>query len=99
MAADENTTREEQDNSDIEESAIRRAVAAGAIGNALEWFDFGVYGYFTIIIGDEFFRPIIRRRICWARSPYLLLPLLHVPSAVLFSAPSGTRSAGARCWW
>lgn len=39
----------------VDESAMRRAVAGGAIGNALEWFDFGVYGYFAVIIGQEFF--------------------------------------------
>lgn len=41
--------------SNVDESAMRRAVAAGALGNALEWFDFGVYGYFAIVIGEVFF--------------------------------------------
>jgi MFS transporter, MHS family, proline/betaine transporter len=26
-------------------------VAAGMIGNALEWYDFGIYGYFAGAIG------------------------------------------------
>ncbi|WP_031464391.1 MFS transporter [Sciscionella sediminilitoris] len=34
---------------------IRRAVAAGAIGNFVEWFDFGVYGYLAPIISAKFF--------------------------------------------
>jgi MHS family proline/betaine transporter-like MFS transporter len=33
----------------------RRAVAAGAIGNVLEWYDFAVYGYFAAAIGRAFF--------------------------------------------
>ena len=32
-----------------------RIVAAGAIGNVLEWFDFAVYGYFAAAIGRTFF--------------------------------------------
>ncbi len=32
-----------------------RIVAAGAIGNVLEWFDFAVYGYFAASIGRTFF--------------------------------------------
>lgn len=35
-------------------SALRAALA-GLIGNALEWFDFAVYGYFAGVIGQQFF--------------------------------------------
>ena len=30
-------------------------IAAGAIGNVLEWYDFAVYGYFAAAIGRVFF--------------------------------------------
>src|SRR6195256_3544201 len=33
----------------------RRVIAAGAIGNVLEWYDFAVYGYFAATIGRIFF--------------------------------------------
>src|ERR1700751_6503378 len=33
----------------------REAVLAGVIGNTLEWFDFGVYGYFVSTISKLFF--------------------------------------------
>jgi len=33
----------------------RRLVAAGAIGNLLEWYDFAIYGYFAASIGATFF--------------------------------------------
>ena len=33
----------------------RRLVAAGAIGNVLEWYDFAIYGYFAAAIGRTFF--------------------------------------------
>src|SRR5262245_22305351 len=34
---------------------IRRVVAAGTIGNVLEWYDFAIYGYFAAQIGRHFF--------------------------------------------
>jgi MHS family proline/betaine transporter-like MFS transporter len=32
-----------------------RTVVAGAIGNVLEWYDFGLFGYFAAVIAHEFF--------------------------------------------
>ncbi|MET0237175.1 MAG: MFS transporter [Kibdelosporangium sp.] len=34
---------------------LRRAIAASAIGNATEWFDYGVYAYVAVHIGKVFF--------------------------------------------
>lgn len=33
----------------------RRVIAAGMIGNVLEWYDFAIYGYFAVAIGRHFF--------------------------------------------
>ena len=33
----------------------RRIVAAGTVGNVLEWYDFAIYGYFAPTIGRTFF--------------------------------------------
>ena len=33
----------------------RTVIAAGAIGNVLEWYDFAIYGYFASAIGRTFF--------------------------------------------
>ncbi len=35
----------------------RKAVAAAAIGNVLEWYDFGVYVFFASVIAAKFFPP------------------------------------------
>ena len=32
-----------------------KAIAAGMIGNVLEWYDFAIYGYFAASIGRHFF--------------------------------------------
>ena len=38
-----------------QKAARRRLIIAGIVGNALEWYDFAVYGYFAAIIGKHFF--------------------------------------------
>src|SRR6185503_19738535 len=36
-------------------AAERKTVFAGLAGNVLEWYDFGVYGFFAVAIGSQFF--------------------------------------------
>ncbi|RQR28652.1 MFS transporter [Burkholderia sp. Bp9143] len=38
-----------------ERALNRRAVAAAVIGNALEWYDFTVFGFMTVVIAELFF--------------------------------------------
>ncbi|MET9533851.1 MULTISPECIES: glycine betaine/L-proline transporter ProP [unclassified Streptomyces] len=38
-----------------DEAAIKRAVKAASLGNAMEWFDFGIYSYLAATIGRVFF--------------------------------------------
>ncbi|MGE2843027.1 hypothetical protein ACQGFJ_15640 [Rhodococcus sp. 3.70] len=33
----------------------RRALVAGSVGNFIEWYEFGVYGFFATIIASNFF--------------------------------------------
>src|SRR5258706_15366800 len=40
---------------DMNSAQRRRVVAAGMIGNTLEWYDFAIYGYFATAIGRHFF--------------------------------------------
>ncbi|MGW3422715.1 MFS transporter [Streptomyces phaeochromogenes] len=35
----------------------RRALVAGSVGNFIEWYEFGVYGYFATVIAARFFTP------------------------------------------
>ncbi|GAA1510831.1 MFS transporter [Streptomyces albidochromogenes] len=35
----------------------RRALVAGSVGNFIEWYEFGVYGYFATVIAAHFFTP------------------------------------------
>ncbi|WGW11298.1 MFS transporter [Saxibacter everestensis] len=38
-----------------EKKVVRKSVAGSAMGNAIEWFDYGIYGYLTIYISQLFF--------------------------------------------
>jgi MHS family proline/betaine transporter-like MFS transporter len=39
----------------VDKDMLKRAVGAAALGNAMEWFDFGVYSYLAVTIGKVFF--------------------------------------------
>lgn len=38
-----------------DQSAVRKAVAASAMGNCIEWYDFGVFGFMPAVLGAVFF--------------------------------------------
>lgn len=40
---------------EVDEATVRTSVAAAALGNCMEWFDFGVYSYLAATIGHVFF--------------------------------------------
>jgi MFS transporter, MHS family, proline/betaine transporter len=40
---------------EVRSASKTRTVVAGAIGNVLEWYDFGLFGYFAPVIAAEFF--------------------------------------------
>ncbi|MFJ4716808.1 glycine betaine/L-proline transporter ProP [Streptomyces sp. NPDC088785] len=44
-----------QDVQVVEKPLLKRAVSASALGNCMEWFDFGVYSYLAATIGKVFF--------------------------------------------
>lgn len=39
----------------IDDSRLRKAITAASLGNAMEWFDFGVYGFVAYALGKVFF--------------------------------------------
>lgn len=42
----------------VDAKKAKKTVVATGIGNAMEWFDFGVYAYTTAYIGANFFSPV-----------------------------------------
>ncbi|MET9381551.1 glycine betaine/L-proline transporter ProP [Streptomyces sp. NPDC002928] len=49
------TTRTTREVTTTDPALVRRAVKAAALGNAMEWFDFGVYSYIAVTLGKVFF--------------------------------------------
>src|ERR1700712_7837 len=39
----------------VDDAKMRKANTAAALGNAMEWFDFGVYGFVAYVLGKVFF--------------------------------------------
>ncbi len=39
----------------IDDDKLKKAITAAALGNAMEWFDFGVYGFLAFALGKVFF--------------------------------------------
>jgi MHS family proline/betaine transporter-like MFS transporter len=39
----------------VDDAKLKKAVTAAALGNAMEWFDFGVYGFVAFALGKVFF--------------------------------------------
>lgn len=39
----------------IDDEKLKKAITAAALGNAMEWFDFGVYGFVAYALGQVFF--------------------------------------------
>lgn len=44
-----------QDITIIDDAKLKKAITAAALGNAMEWFDFGVYGFVAYALGQIFF--------------------------------------------
>lgn len=44
-----------QDVKVIDNAKLKKAITAAALGNAMEWFDFGVYGFVAYALGQVFF--------------------------------------------
>ncbi|MCJ7842303.1 MFS transporter [Lederbergia sp. NSJ-179] len=42
----------------IDSDIAKKAVVATALGNAMEWFDFGIYSYLVVIIGKVFYSGV-----------------------------------------
>jgi len=41
----------------VDPRSLKRTVAAAAIGNGVEWYDYGVYGFLAVTLGQVFFPP------------------------------------------
>ena len=50
----QNGTLELHDITIVDQNKLKKAISAAALGNAMEWFDFGVYGFVAYALGQVF---------------------------------------------
>ncbi|WP_458116211.1 MFS transporter [Arthrobacter sp. D2-10] len=67
---------------------LRRAIGASAMGNAVEWFDYGVYGVMVVYISSVFFPG--DQATVWALGTFAVSFLVR-PLGGLFWGPLGDR--------
>lgn len=76
----QNGTLELHDITIVDQHKLKKAISAAALGNAMEWFDFGVYGFVAYALGRIFFphaSPSIQMVAALATFsvPFLIRPL------------------------
>ncbi len=64
----------------IDDARLRKAITAASLGNAMEWFDFGVYGFVAYALGKIFFPRSVTRNPDDRGSCHLLCSLLNPSS-------------------
>ncbi len=72
----------------IKDDKFKKAITAAALGNAIEWFDFGVYGFLAYVLGKVFFpdaSPSVQLIASFATFsvPFLVRPLGGVIFGIL----------------
>lgn len=75
---------------EISDSLLRRAVAASAIGNATEWFDYGIYAYGVTYISAALFPGNTEEATLFALATFAVSFLVR-PLGGLFWGPIGDR--------
>lgn len=75
----------------VDRKMLRRAVGAAALGNAMEWFDFGVYSYLAVTIGKIFFPGASQAAQLIATFGAFSAAFLVRPIGGLFFGPLGDR--------
>lgn len=75
---------------DVDAKTIRKAVAASAMGNAIEWFDYGVYAVAATYIAINFFPSDNGSGLVWALATFALSFLVR-PLGGMFWGPLGDR--------
>ncbi len=77
-----------------------RALVAGSVGNLIEWYEFGVYGYFATVIAARFFTPEgagAAEGLVRTYASFALAFFFRPVGAALFGR-LGDRWGGGRCW-
>ncbi|MEL4378030.1 glycine betaine/L-proline transporter ProP [Brucella cytisi] len=75
----------------IDNAKLKKAITAAALGNAMEWFDFGVYGFVAYALGQVFFPNASPGTQTIAALATFSVPFLVRPLGGLFFGVMGDR--------
>lgn len=75
---------------DVSPGLVRRAIGASAIGNATEWFDYGIYAYGVTYISAAFFPGSAEQATLFALATFAISFLVR-PLGGIFWGPLGDR--------
>lgn len=75
----------------VDQSKLKKAVTAAALGNTMEWFDFGVYGFVAFALGKVFFPEVSPATQTIAALATFSVPFLVRPLGGLFFGVMGDR--------
>jgi MFS transporter, MHS family, proline/betaine transporter len=76
---------------EVDHRTLRRAIGASAIGNLMEWYDYGVYSYAAVIIGRVFFPSHSTTAALLSSFAVLAVSFLVRPFGGFFFGPLGDR--------
>ncbi len=75
----------------VDQSKLKKAVTAAALGNTMEWFDFGVYGFVAFALGKVFFPEVLPAIQTIAALATFSVPFLIRPLGGVFFGIMGDR--------
>ncbi len=75
---------------DVPKPVLRRAIAASAVGNATEWFDYGIYAYGVVYLSAALFPGDTAEATLFALATFAISFLVR-PLGGLFWGPLGDR--------
>lgn len=81
----------------VDDAKVRKAITAAALGNAMEWFDFGVYGFVAYVLGKVFFPDASPSVQMIAALGTFSVPFLIRPWAACSSVPWAINTDGRKC--
>ena len=82
----------------IDDSKLKKAITAASLGNAMEWFDFGVYGFVAYALGKVFFPDANPSVQMIAALGTFSVPFLIRPLGGLFFGMLGDKYGRQRFW-
>lgn len=75
----------------VDQPMLKRAITAAALGNTMEWFDFGVYGYLAATLGKVFYPSASSTAQLLATFATFAAAFIVRPLGGLFFGPLGDR--------